>query len=313
MWHSGQASTTNFPHVILFTKGDDSAKSDTVRCFWRTCLWPFSSIANSSFYRINPGFKHFFGNGFWPNCVSPCCVRRVSLMVPKLLDSWSTSIRQTWLQGLYALTLFLISKCWILPRPINPIWNRGPQWKCCCYLEVFSWTLSFISNKKGAGSSKILNLFIHAPCLKRDDVRWYFPGFCGVSEPTMWHSRQVSATSLPHVSLFTKGDDSAKKVPVPCCFCQTWFWPFRSIATSIFDRICRGSKHFLEAAVGQIVFLSVLFVLFHSRYLSTLIPLLISIRPMWLQVLYPPTLFLRSKCWILPMPIHPMWNLGPQW
>ena len=32
----------------------------------------------------------------------------------------------------------------------------------------------------------------------------------------MWHSRQASATTFPHVSLFTKGDDSAKTVPVRC-------------------------------------------------------------------------------------------------
>ena len=34
----------------------------------------------------------------------------------------------------------------------------------------------------------------------------------------MGHSRQASATTFPHGSLFTKGDDSAKTVPVRCCF-----------------------------------------------------------------------------------------------
>ena len=32
----------------------------------------------------------------------------------------------------------------------------------------------------------------------------------------MWHSRQVSATTFPYLSLFTKSDDSAKTVPVEC-------------------------------------------------------------------------------------------------
>ena len=49
------------------------------------------SIAASSFDRISPGRKHFVGSGFWPNCLSQkCCVRRLSLTVPKHLDSCST-------------------------------------------------------------------------------------------------------------------------------------------------------------------------------------------------------------------------------
>ena len=72
--------------------------------------------------------------------------------------------------------------------------------------------------KKGAESSKNLNIFIHAPLLMGDDIRYYFTGMCGVSETTMWNSLQGSVTTLPHVSLFTKGDDSAKMVPAWCCF-----------------------------------------------------------------------------------------------
>ena len=41
------------------------------------------------FDRISPGSKHFVGRGFWPNCLFQCCVRRVSLTVPKHLDSCS--------------------------------------------------------------------------------------------------------------------------------------------------------------------------------------------------------------------------------
>ena len=51
----------------------------------------------------------------------------------------------------------------------------------------------------------------------------------------------------------------------------------------------------LEAGFGQILFLSAAFVVFHSRYKSTLITVPPSIRPMWLQGLYPLTLFLGSK------------------
>ena len=166
---------------------------------------PFRFIATSSFDRIYPGRKHFVGRGCWANCVSPCCVRRVILSVTKQLDSCSTSIRPMWIQGLSPHTLFLGSKCWYLPRPIHPMLIRGPQCKCWCSLEEFSWMLCFITNEKGAESPKILNLFIHAPFLTRDGVRWYFPGLCGVSETTMWHSRQDSETTFPHASPFKNG------------------------------------------------------------------------------------------------------------
>ena len=178
---------------------------------------------------------------------------------------------------------------------------------------MFSWTLCFITKKKRAESSKILNLFIHAPLLTRDDVRWYFPGVCDVSETTMWHSGQASTTNFPHVILYTKGDDSAKTDPVRCCFWRTWFWPFRLISPAVLIGFTQEANISLEAAVGKILFLSAVFVRFHSRLQSNLIPVPPSIRPTWLQGLYLHTLFLGSKCWILPMPIHPMWNLGPQW
>ena len=34
--------------------------------------------------------------------------------------------------------------------------------------------------------------------------------------PLLGHSRQALATTFPHVSLFTKGDDSAKMIPLRC-------------------------------------------------------------------------------------------------
>ena len=46
-----------------------------------------------------------------------------------------------------------------------------------------------------------------------------------------------------------------------------------------FDRIPQGAKISLEAGFGRIVFLSAVFVVFHSRYQSTLIPVPPSIRP----------------------------------
>ena len=84
---------------------------------------------------------------------------------------------------------------------------------------------------------------------------------------------------FPHVSLFTKGDDSAKTVPVRCCFSRSCFEPFCSVAAGSFDRISPGSKHFVGSGFGRIVFLSAVFVVFHSRYQSTVIPVPASIRP----------------------------------
>ena len=144
----------------------------------------------------------------------------------------------------------------------------------------------------------------------RDDVRWYFSGLCGVTETTMWHSRQGSATTFPHDSLLTKDDVTTKTVPVRCCFWWTCFWPFHCICTSSYDRIYTGSKYFDGYGFWtNFVFQSV-FVMFHSRYQSTLIPLPPSIRPMWLQGLYLHILFLVSKCWMIPRHIYPMGNLG---
>ena len=177
----------------------------------------------------------------------------------------SQSIRTLWLQVLYLRTLFLGSKCWMHPRHIHPMGNLGPNWKRGCYLEVCSYTLFFNTNKKGAVSSKFLNLFLYTPLFKWHDVRWYFPGLWGVSETTMWHSRTGSLNTFPHVSLFTKDDDSAKMATAQCCFWQKCFRHFRSTATSSFDRIYPWSKQCIGDWFGQILFLCAVLIMFHSR------------------------------------------------
>ena len=67
----------------------------------------------------------------------------------------------------------------------------------------------------------------------------------------------------------------------------------------------QGANISLEAGFCQILFLCAVLVGFHSLYQSTLILVPHSIRPMWPDGLYPDTLFLGTKCWILPRPIHP--------
>ena len=97
----------------------------------------------------------------WPNFVSQCSADRVSLTVTKHLDFCPRSIRPMWLQGLYLRTLFLASKCWMLPRLIHPMGNLVPKgnaddsWRCYPGRSSLipirralsprnSWTFSFI-------------------------------------------------------------------------------------------------------------------------------------------------------------------------
>ena len=138
----------------------------------------------------------------------------------------------------------------------------------------------FITNKKGAESSKFLNLFIHAPLLMRDDVRCYFPGLCGVSERTVWHSGKASATAFlmcPYArrTMLVLRLSQYGVVSDGCVFGL-----FVPLPPAVFTGFPQGASISLEAGFGQIVFLSAVFVLFHSRYQSTLIPVPPSIRPM---------------------------------
>ena len=80
---------------------------------------------------------------------------------------------------------------------------------------------------------------------------------------------------------------------------------FDRLPPAVLTGFPQGAKISLEARFGRIVFLSAVFVMFHSRYQSTLIPVPLSIRPSLLQVLCPHNLFLGSKGWILPRPLHP--------
>ena len=103
---------------------------------------------------------------------------------------------------------------------------------------------------------------------------------CGVSEATMWHSLQPSATTslmFPHsrrvmivlrlsmYSIVSDGRVLGLFVPLP---------------PSALTGFPQEANILLEAAVGRIVFLRAVFVMFHSRYQSSLIPVPNSIRPM---------------------------------
>ena len=102
---------------------------------------------------------------------------------------------------------------------------------------------------------------------------------CVGSETTMGHSHQASATTFPHVSLFTKGDDSAKTVPVLVVSDGRVLGLFIPLPPAVLTGFPQGANISLEARFGRIVFLSAVFVVFHSRYQSTLIPVPPSLRP----------------------------------
>ena len=96
----------------------------------------------------------------------------------------------------------------------------------------------------------------------------------------MGHSSQVSTITFPHVSLFKKGDDSAKTVPVRCCLDGRVLGLFVPLPPAVLTGFPQGASISLEACFGRIVILkSAVFVVFHSRYQSTLIPVAPSIRP----------------------------------
>ena len=158
---------------------------------------------------------------------------------------------------------FLVLSAWYFQGTFTQ-WEMGPNWKRGCYLEVFSRTLFFNTNKKGAVSSNFLNFFIYTHLFMWDDIRWYFPGLCGLSETTMWHSPEASGNTFPHDSLFMKDDDSAKTATAQCCFWQKCFRHFRSISTSSTDRIYPWSIHCIGGWFGQILFLSAVLIEFHS-------------------------------------------------
>ena len=144
---------------------------------------------------------------------------------------------------------------------------------------MFSWTLCFITNEKGAESSKILNLFIHAPLLTRDDDRDISQN-CVLSQRPLWGTlvwipRPLSLT-FPYLrwvmivvrrSLYGVVSDGRV---------LGFFVPF---PPGVWTGFPQGANISLEMGFGRIVFLSSLFVVFHLKYQSTLIPVPPSIRP----------------------------------
>ena len=90
MGHSRHASATTFPHFPYSRRVMIVLRRSLYGVVSVRRVLAFSFHCRQQFDRISPGSKHFVGRGCWPNLVSQCCVHRVSLTVPKHLDSCST-------------------------------------------------------------------------------------------------------------------------------------------------------------------------------------------------------------------------------
>ena len=89
-----------------------------------------------------------------------------------------------------------------------------------------------------------------------------------------------SATTFPHLSLFTKMMIELRGSLYGVVSDGRVLVLFVSLPPAVLTGFPQEANISLEAAVGRIVFLSAVFVVFHSRYKSSLIPLSTSIRPM---------------------------------
>ena len=88
---------------------------------------------------------------------------------------------------------------------------------------------------------------------------------CGVSETPMGHSRQASAKTFPHVSLFTKGDDSVKSCLYGVVSDGRVLGLFIPLPPAVLTGNPQGASISLQAGLGRIVFLSAVFIVFYSR------------------------------------------------
>ena len=84
----------------------------------------------------------------------------------------------------------------------------------------------------------------------------------------MGHSQQASTTTFPHVSLYTKGDDSATWSLYGVVSDGRVLGLFVPLPPAGLTGFHQGANISLEAGFGRIAFLSAGFVVFHSRYQS---------------------------------------------
>ena len=201
---------------------------------------------------------------------SQCCVGRVSLTVPKHLDSCSTfhksvvtsrafpshfvslfygldppqaptpnveswsPVKRLMLAGgvfLDALVYYQYIGCWVLQIP-DPFHSCSHTHERWCSL-VFPWRVWCLRDQ----------------CLLLSSGFHDFFSSCFPFHEGWWYGKNGSCTVL---------------------FLTECLWPFRFIATTTFDRIYPGIKNCVGSGFCQILFLSAVFVGFHSWYQNLL-------------------------------------------
>ena len=88
----------------------------------------------------------------------------------------------------------------------------------------------------------------------------------------MGHSRQASATTFPHVSLFRRVMIVLRWSLYGVVSDRRVLGLFVPLPQAVLTGFPQGANISSEAGFGRITFLSAVFVVFHSRYQSTLIP-----------------------------------------
>ena len=171
--------------------------------------------------------------------------------------------------------------------------------------------LCFITNKKGTESSKILNIFVHAPLLKGDDVRYYFPGLCGVSETTKCQTGSL----LRPISLMFPYSRRVMIVLRRCLYCAVSdgyvFGLFVPLPPVVLTGFHQGASISLEAGLPNCLSQCCV------RRVSLTVPKHLDSCSTFHKAVVTSRAFLShfvsgSKGWVLPRPLHPMWNRGPQ-
>ena len=99
-----------------------------------------------------------------------------------------------------------------------------------------------------------------------------YPWLCGVSQTTMWHSRQAYVSTFPHVSLFRSMMIVQRRSLYGVFSDGHAFGLFSPLPPPVSIGFTQEANISLEAGFGQILFLSVVFDGFQSGYESNVIP-----------------------------------------
>ena len=147
-------------------------------------------------------------------------------------------------------------------------------------MEVFSWTLCFITNEKGAESSKILTFSFMLPYL-REMMIVDISLDCVVSQRPLWGTHVRLLRPISFMFPFSRRVMIVLRWSLHGVVSEEHvFGLFVPLPPAVLLGFPQEANISLEAAVGQILFLSAVFIGFHSRYQSAFMPVPPTIRLM---------------------------------